>query len=49
VPSGRGASSSSKGWGPVPTIVGMGAIYLALTLGTSFKPAPKQMDTGRGL
>jgi hypothetical protein len=38
-----------QGVGPVPTIVGMGAIYLALTLGMFFDPAPKQVDTGRRL
>ena len=34
---------------PVPTIVGMGAIYLALTLGMFFDPAPKQRTAGRRL
>jgi hypothetical protein len=38
-----------QGVGPVPTIVGMGAIYLAVTLVMFFNPAPKQRDAGRGL
>ena len=38
-----------QGVWPVPTIVGMGAIYLALTLGMFFNPVPKQRDAGRGL
>ena len=38
-----------QGVGPVPTIVGMCAIYLAVTLGRFFNPAPKQSDAGRGL
>jgi hypothetical protein len=38
-----------QGVGPVPTIVGMGAIYLAVTLGMFLYPAPKQRDAGRGL
>jgi predicted MFS family arabinose efflux permease len=33
--------------GLVPTILGMGAIYLAVTLGMFFNPALRQMDTGR--
>ena len=49
MPGERPASSSSKGVGPVTTIVGMGAIYLAVTLGMFFDPAPKQRDAGRGL
>jgi hypothetical protein len=36
-----------QGAGPVPTIVGMGAIYLAL--GMFFDPAPKQRTAGRRL
>ena len=38
-----------QGVGPVPTIVGMGAIYLALMLSMFLNPAPKQMDAGRRL
>jgi len=38
-----------QGVGPVPTIVGMGAIYLALTLGMFFDPAPKRSTPGRRL
>jgi len=38
-----------QGVGPVPTIVGKGAVYLAVTLGTFFDPAPKQREAGRGL
>jgi hypothetical protein len=38
-----------QGVRPVPTIVGMGAIYLALTLGMFFNPVPKQRDAGRRL
>ena len=38
-----------RGAGPVPTIVGKGAVYLAVTLGTFFDPAPKQREAGRGL
>jgi hypothetical protein len=38
-----------QGAGPVPTIVGMGAIYLAPTLGVFFDPAPKQRTAGRRL
>jgi hypothetical protein len=49
VPGERPASSSSKGVGPVPTMVGMGAIYLAVTLGMFLNPAPKQRDAGRRL
>ena len=30
--------------GLVPTILGMGAIYLAVTLGMFFNPALRQMD-----
>ena len=33
--------------GLVPTILGMGAIYLAVTLGMSFNQSLRQMDTGR--
>jgi hypothetical protein len=36
-----------QGAGPAPTIVGMGAIYLAL--GMFFDPAPKQRTAGRRL
>jgi hypothetical protein len=36
-----------QGVGPAPTIVGMGAIYLAL--GMFFDPAPKQRTAGRRL
>jgi predicted MFS family arabinose efflux permease len=32
--------------GPVPTILGMGAIYLAVTVGMFFNPALRQMDAG---
>jgi hypothetical protein len=35
--------------GLVPTIAGMGANYLAVTLGMFFNPALKRMDAGRGL
>jgi hypothetical protein len=38
-----------QGVGPVTTIVGMGAIFLAVTLGMFLNPAPKQRDAGRGL
>ena len=38
-----------QGVGPVPTLVGMGPIYLALTLGMFLDPAPKQRTTGRRL
>jgi hypothetical protein len=40
-----------QGVRPVPTIVGMGAIYLAVALGMIFDPVPKQRerDAGRGL
>jgi len=38
-----------QGVGLVPTIVGMGAIYLAVALGMIFDPVPKQRDAGRGL
>jgi hypothetical protein len=33
--------------GLVPTIVGMGAIYLIVTLGMFFNPALRQMDGGK--
>ncbi len=33
--------------GLVPTIVGMGAIYLVVTVGMFFNPALRQMDVGR--
>ena len=38
-----------QGVGPVTTIVGMGAIFLAVTLGMFLNPAPKQRDAGRRL
>jgi predicted MFS family arabinose efflux permease len=37
-----------EGVGLVPTIVGMGAIYLVVILGMLFNPALKQMDADRG-
>ncbi len=36
-----------EGVGLVPTILGMGAIYLAVTVGMFFTPALRQMDAGR--
>lgn len=36
-----------EGVGLVPTILGMGAIYLAVTVGMFFNPALRQMDAGR--
>jgi hypothetical protein len=36
-----------EGVGLVPTIVGMNAIYLAVTLGMFFNPAERRMDTGK--
>ncbi len=36
-----------EGVGLVPTILGMGAIYLAVTVGMFFNPALRQMDTGK--
>jgi predicted MFS family arabinose efflux permease len=36
-----------EGVGLVPTIIGMGAIYLAVTIGMFFNPALRQMDAGR--
>jgi predicted MFS family arabinose efflux permease len=33
--------------GLVPTILGMGAIYLAVTIGMFFNPALRQMDAGK--
>jgi hypothetical protein len=39
----------AQGVGPAPTMVGMGAIYLALTLGMFLNPAPTQRDAGRRL
>ncbi len=37
-----------EGVGLIPTIVGIGAIYLTVTVGMFFNPALKQMDAGRG-
>jgi predicted MFS family arabinose efflux permease len=37
-----------EGVGLVPTIVGMGAIYLAVTVGMFFNPTLRRMDTGWG-
>jgi predicted MFS family arabinose efflux permease len=36
-----------EGVGLIPTIVGMGAIYLAVTVGMFFNPALRQMDAGK--
>jgi predicted MFS family arabinose efflux permease len=36
-----------EGVGLVPTILGMGAIYLAVTVGMFFNPALRQMDAGK--
>ncbi len=36
-----------EGLGLVPTILGMGAIYLAVTLGMFLNPALRQMDAGK--
>jgi predicted MFS family arabinose efflux permease len=36
-----------EGMGLVPTILGMGAIYLAVTVGMFFNPALRQMDAGK--
>ncbi len=33
--------------GLVPTILGMGAIYLGVTVGMFFNPALRQMDAGK--
>jgi MFS family permease len=41
------AGSVVEAAGIVPTIVGMGAIYLAVTLGMFLNPALRQMDAGR--
>jgi hypothetical protein len=37
-----------EGLGLIPTILGMGAIYLAVTIGMFFNPALRQMDAGKG-
>jgi predicted MFS family arabinose efflux permease len=42
------AGSVVEAAGIVPTIVGMGAIYLAVTVGMFLNPALRQMDAGRG-
>jgi predicted MFS family arabinose efflux permease len=36
-----------EGVGLIPTIVGMGAVYLAVTFGMFFNPALRQMDAGK--
>jgi hypothetical protein len=36
-----------EGLGLIPTILGMGAVYLAVTLGMFLNPALRQMDAGK--